>query len=228
LSEVVVVGYGTQRKASVIGAISTIKPEVLQSNQTRSITNSLAGQVAGVIAVQRSGEPGYDNSDFWIRGMNSFGANTTPLVLIDGIERSLDNISPEEIESFSILKDATATAVYGVRGANGVILVQTKRGKQGKPRFTVKADYGLSQPTTLPEFVGSAKYMETINIANAYSGLSPLFSEERIHRTRIGYDPDLYADVDWMDAVTTPFSGNGRLSMDVKSKRCPGNHSAGV
>src|SRR5690606_27018742 len=147
--------------------------------------------------------------------MNSFGANTTPLVLVDGIERSLDNISPEEIESFSILKDATATAVYGVRGANGVILVQTKRGKQGKPRFTVKADYGLSQPTKLPEFVGSAKYMETINIANAYSGLSPLFSEERIHRTRIGYDPDLYADVDWMDAVTTPFSGNGRLSMDV-------------
>ncbi|NGM89391.1 TonB-dependent receptor plug domain-containing protein, partial [Parapusillimonas sp. SGNA-6] len=90
LSEVVVVGYGTQRKASVIGAISTVKPEVLQSNQTRSITNSLAGQVAGVIAVQRSGEPGYDNSDFWIRGMNSFGANTTPLVLVDGIERSLN------------------------------------------------------------------------------------------------------------------------------------------
>jgi len=215
LSEVVVVGYGTQRKASVIGAISTVKPEVLQSNQTRSITNSLAGQVAGVIAVQRSGEPGYDNSDFWIRGMNSFGANTTPLVLVDGIERSLSNISPEEIESFSVLKDATATAVYGVRGANGVILVQTKRGKQGKPRVTVKTDYGLSQPTKLPEFVGAAKYMETINTAYSYSGLAPLFLDEQIHRTRIGYDPDLYADVDWMDAVTTPFSGNGRLSMDV-------------
>lgn len=215
LSEVVVVGYGTQRKASVIGAISTIKPEVLQSNQTRSITNSLAGQVAGVIAVQRSGEPGYDNSDFWIRGMNTFGANSSPLVLIDGVERSLNNISPEEIESFSILKDATATAVYGVRGANGVILVQTKKGRQGAPRITVKGDYGLSQPTKLPEFVGAAKYMEVINAANQLSNLGPLFDAQAIERTRIGYDPDLYPDVEWLDAVSTPFSGNGRLSLDV-------------
>lgn len=215
IDEVVVVGYGTQRRESIIGAITTIKPEVLQSNQTRSISNSLAGQVAGVIAVQRSGEPGYDNSDFWIRGINTFGGNASPLVLVDGIERSLSNISPEEIESFSILKDATATAVYGVRGANGVILIQTKKGKQGRPRITIKSDYGFAQPTKLPEFVGATKYMETINTAYEYSGLSPLYSEETIHRTRIGYDPDLYPDVNWMDAVTTPLSGNGRLSFDV-------------
>lgn len=130
LEEVVVVGYGQQKRESVIGAITTIKPEVLQTTQTRSLTNNLAGQVSGVIAVQRSGEPGYDNSDFWIRGVNTFGANANPLVLIDGIERSMNNISPEEIESFSVLKDATATAIYGVRGANGVILIQTKKGNK--------------------------------------------------------------------------------------------------
>lgn len=215
VDEVVVVGFGTQRRVSVIGAISTIKPEVLQSNQTRSISNSLAGQVAGVVAVQRSGEPGYDNSDFWIRGINTFGANASPLVLIDGVERSLNNISPEEIESFSILKDATATAVYGVRGANGVILIQTKRGQQGRPRFTIKSDYGVSSPTQLPKFVGAVKYMEVVNEANRLSGMAPLYSDEFIDRTRIGYDPDLYPDVNWMDAVTTNLAGNGRLSLDV-------------
>src|SRR5690606_18268899 len=215
LAEVVVVGYGTQKKASVIGAISTIKPQVLQSNQTRSISNSLAGQVAGVVAVQRSGEPGYDNSDFWIRGINTFGANASPLVLIDGVERSLNNISPEEIESFSILKDATATAVYGVRGANGVILVQTKRGVRGKPRVTLKSDYGISNPTKLPEFVNSSKYMEVVNIANELSGMGHLYSEEQIRRTKSDYDQDLYPDVNWIDAVTEPNAGNGRISIDV-------------
>lgn len=215
IDEVVVVGYGTQRKASVVGAISTIKPEVLQSNQTRSVSNSLAGQISGVIAVQRSGEPGYDDSDFWIRGINTFGANSAPLVLIDGVERSLNNISPEEIESFSVLKDATATAVYGVRGANGVILIQTKRGKQGKPTVTFKTDYGISTPTKLPEFVGAPKYMETINSANELSGLTPLYSPLDIERTAIGYDPDLYPDVNWIDAITRPFATNGRVSVDV-------------
>ena len=130
LEEVVVVGYSSQKRESVIGAISTVKPENLEVNQTSSLTNALAGKVAGIIAVQRSGgEPGYDKSDFWIRGINTFGANSKPLVLIDGIERSLNNISPEEIASFSVLKDATATAVYGVRGANGVILIETKKAR---------------------------------------------------------------------------------------------------
>lgn len=215
LDEVVVVGYGQQKKESIIGAISTIKPTVLQTNQTRSLTNSMAGQISGVIAVQRSGEPGYDNSDFWIRGMNTFGANARPLVLIDGIERSLGNISPEEIESFSILKDATATAVYGVRGANGVILIQTKKGKIGKPTITVKTDYGVSSPTKLPEFVNAAKYMEIINDAQKLSGMGGLYSEETIRRTRIGYDPDLYPNVNWIKAVTKEYAPNGRISLDI-------------
>lgn len=215
LEEVVVVGYGQQKRESVIGAITTIKPEVLQTNQTRSLTNNLAGQVSGVIAVQRSGEPGYDNSDFWIRGVNTFGANANPLVLIDGIERSMNNISPEEIESFSVLKDATATAIYGVRGANGVILIQTKKGKQGKPTITIKTDYGISNPTKLPKFVDGAKYMEIINEAQHLSGMAHLYTDEDIRRTRVGYDPDLYASVDWLDAVTKRNTPNGRISVDI-------------
>lgn len=215
LEEVVVVGYGQQKKESVIGAITTVKPAILQTNQTRSLTNGLAGQVAGIIAVQRSGEPGYDNSDFWIRGVNTFGANANPLVLVDGVERSLNNISPEEIESFSVLKDATATAVYGVRGANGVILIQTKKGKLGKPTIVVKADFGVSTPTQLPEFVDAAKYMEVLNDAQRLSGLNPLYSDEDIRRTRIGYDPDLYPNVDWIDAVTKKYTPTGKASVDI-------------
>lgn len=215
LEEVVIIGYGKQKRESVIGAISTIKPEVLQTNQSRSLTNGLAGQIAGIIAVQRSGEPGFDNSDFWIRGINTFGANSSALVLIDGVERSLSNISSEEIESFSVLKDATATAVYGVRGANGVILIQTKRGKLGKPSITVKGDFGYTTPTQLPEFVGAPKYMEIMNEAYTLSGSSPLYSNETIRRTIIGYDPDLYADVNWLDEITRQYSPNGRASLDI-------------
>src|SRR5690606_21618284 len=123
---------------------------------TRSMSNNLAGQLAGVIAVQRSGEPGYDNSSFWIRGISTFGGNRDPLVLVDGIERSLNNIDPEEIESFSILKDASASAVYGVRGANGVILINTKRGKVGKPTVSIRTERGFTEPVKLPSFIGAA------------------------------------------------------------------------
>ena len=215
LEEVVVVGYGSQKRESVIGAITTMKPAALQVNQSRSVTNALAGQVAGVIAVQRSGEPGNDTSDFWIRGISSFGAGTTPLVLVDGIERSLSNISPEEIESFSVLKDATATAVYGVRGANGVILVQTKRGQIGKPRIQIKADYGFSAPTMLPEFVDGAKYMEVMNVASQFSSGKDMYTQAAIDATRNGTDPDLYPNVNWLKTITKDHVPNGRVSLDI-------------
>lgn len=215
LEEVVVVGYGSQKKESVIGAITSMRPAALQVNQSRSVTNALAGQVAGIIAVQRSGEPGNDTSDFWIRGISSFGAGTTPLVLVDGIERSLSNISPEEIESFSVLKDATATAVYGVRGANGVILVQTKRGQIGKPRIQIKADYGLSTPTMLPDFVDGAKYMEVMNVASRFSSGKDMYEQSAIDITRDGTDPDLYPNVNWLDAITKSYVPNGRVSLDI-------------
>lgn len=142
LDEVVVVGFGKQKKVSVVGAVTTIEPRKLQVGTSRSMSTNLIGQLAGVIGAQRTGEPGYDNSTFFIRGISSFKGSNNPLVLVDGIERDLNNIDPAEIESFSILKDASASAVYGVRGANGVILINTKRGKIGKPSVNVR----LSRP----------------------------------------------------------------------------------
>ncbi|MGM9739757.1 MAG: SusC/RagA family TonB-linked outer membrane protein, partial [Candidatus Cryptobacteroides sp.] len=216
LDEVVVVGYATQKRESVIGAISTVRPQTLVSaQQTRSLSNSLAGQIAGVIAVQRSGQPGFDNSDFWIRGISTFGTNSHPLVIVDGVERDLNNIAAEEIESFSVLKDATATAVYGVRGANGVIIIQTKRGQIGKPRISIKADYGLSNPTKLPEFVDAAKYMEVLNDAAILSGVNPIYPQERIDKTRAHIDNDLYPDVNWLDLICTRNNPNFHVSADI-------------
>ncbi len=215
LDEVVVVGYGSQKRESVVGAIATIKPQILTQTTTRSITNGLAGQISGVIAVQRSGEPGSDASDFWIRGINTFGSSATPLVLVDGIERSLSDINSEEIESFSILKDASATAVYGVRGANGVILVKTKKGKIGKPKLTFKANYGISNPTQLPEFVDGAKYMEVMNAAMELSGLTATFSDEDIEATRNGTDPDLYPSVDWLNELTVKNVPQKQYTADI-------------
>ncbi|MDE6085426.1 MAG: TonB-dependent receptor, partial [Muribaculaceae bacterium] len=211
LQEAVVVGFGTQQKASVVGAINTIEPEKLRVNSNRSLTGNLAGQLAGVIAYRPTGEPGYDSSNFWIRGISSFAGGTSPLVLIDGVERSLDDVDPAEIESFSILKDASASAMYGVRGANGVILVNTKRGKIGAPTVTFRIEQSFRKPTKLPEFIGAADHMQLIN---DLSGMQ-VFANERIERTRTGYDPDLYPDVDWVDAVTKDFSENTRANLSI-------------
>ncbi|MCI1647880.1 MAG: TonB-dependent receptor [Bacteroides sp.] len=216
LEEVVVVGYGTQKRASVVGAITTIKPATLQMDQTRSLTNALAGSVSGIIAVQRSGEPGSDASDFWIRGISTFSSvASNPLVLVDGIERDIDNISPEEIESFSVLKDATATAVYGVKGANGVILIQTKHGKIGKPRIAIKADYGISTPTKLPKFIDGATYMEVMNIASQLTSGKDMYTQDAINATRNRADLDLYPNVNWLNSVTKDYVPNGRISLDI-------------
>jgi TonB-linked SusC/RagA family outer membrane protein len=217
LGEVVVVGYGTQKRESVIGAITTLSPVRLKSTTTRTISNSLAGQVPGIIAVQRSGEPGYDASNFWIRGISTFQGGRNPLVLVDGIERSLNDISAAEVESFSVLKDAAASAVYGVRGANGVILINTKRGRIGKPTVNVTVESAITQPTRLPEFVDGATYMEVINSIATESGALPLsrYSAEQIENTRLQTDPDLYPDVNWIDAITKDFATNTRVTMDV-------------
>ena len=215
LEEAVLVGFGTQKKESVIGAIASIAPETLATNQTANLSNALAGQIAGVIGVQRSGEPGDVASDFWIRGINTFGASSNPLVIVDGVERSLDQLSPEEIESFSVLKDASATANYGVRGANGAIVVKTKRGSVGKAKVNIKADYGVTTPLKIAEFVDGAKHMEVVNAAAALSGMSAPFSQLQIDNTRNGADPDLYPSTDWLDLVTNDFATNSHISADV-------------
>ena len=165
LDEVVVIGYGQQKKESVVVSMSSVKPSEIAA-PTRNLTNNLAGQVSGLIAVQRSGEPGYDDAEFWIRGISTFASNSsasTPLVLVDGVPRKITDIEPDEIETFSVLKDAAATAIYGAEGANGVILVTTKRGKDEKPKITFKTEHSISSPQRLPEFVGSADYLSLYN-----------------------------------------------------------------
>ncbi len=214
LNEVVVTGYGTQKKVSIVGAIDNIAPSKLQVGSTRSLSNNLAGQIAGVIAVTRSGEPGYDNSNFWIRGISTFSGTTTPLVLVDGIERDLNNIDPAEIESFSVLKDASATAMYGVRGANGVIIINTRRGQVGPPSVDVRVEHSISEPTKLPGFIGGADYMELLNELKENKSQLP-YSQEQIDKTRYGYDKDLYPDVNWIDQITKNYAYSTRANMSV-------------
>jgi TonB-linked SusC/RagA family outer membrane protein len=211
LQTVVVVGYGTQKKASVVGAISTIKPSLLQVGTARTLSNNLAGQITGVMAVQRSGEPGYDQSDIRIRGISTFAGATNPLVLVDGIERNLNDLDPSEIESFSVLKDAAASAVYGVRGANGVILINTKRGFVGAPRIQLRTEYSVQEPTKLPTFIGAAPYM---SLLNELSG-TELYSQDRIAKTANKYDPDLYPDVNWVDDITKDYAFTSRTNFNV-------------
>lgn len=152
LDEVVVVGMGTQRKVSVVGAITSVDIGDLAVPAT-SLNNSLGGRVPGVISIQASGEPGENISEFWVRGIGTFGANSSALVLIDGLEGDLSEVDPADVESFSVLKDASATAVYGVRGANGVILVTTKRGTTEKLKITARANFTISQLKRLPEYL---------------------------------------------------------------------------
>lgn len=214
LDEVVVVGYGNQKKLSVIGSIQALEPGKLQVGSTRSMSNNLAGQLAGVIAVQPSGEPGYDNSNFWIRGIASFSGNTSPLVLVDGVERSLNDIDPAEIEAFSVLKDASASAMYGVRGANGVILINTKRGTVAPPSINVRLEQAFSTPTQLPQFIGAAEYMDLLNSLCSDPNRR-LFTKDQILKTYYQYDRDLYPDVDWIGAITNKWAHNTRLNLNV-------------
>jgi TonB-linked SusC/RagA family outer membrane protein len=187
LEEMVIVGYGSQRKATITGSIATITTEDLKQSPTASITNALAGRLPGLFANQFSGgEPGVDRSDIFIRGTATYG-NKAPIVIIDGLERSMDYLAPSEIETFTILKDASATAPYGVRGANGVILITTRRGKvQDKATVNFKGSVGINQPVKFPTYLGSADYAMLYNEArrNDNPDADPttlnLFSEQAI------------------------------------------------
>jgi len=214
LEEVIVTGYGNQKKMSVIGSIETLNPTELQVGSTRSVSNNLAGQIAGVIAVRRSGEPGHDNSNFWIRGIASFSGNQNPLVLIDGIERDLNNLDPAEIESFAVLKDASASAMYGVRGANGVIVITTKQGKIGPPTVNVRVEQSIMEPTKLPKFIGAADHMTLLNHLKENKN-QLAYSQQQIDRTRNGYDRDLYPDVNWLDEITKDYAYATRANATI-------------
>jgi len=201
LNQVVVVGYGQQKKISMVGSQSSVNVEDLKLPEA-NLTNALAGRLAGVISVQRSGEPGASGADIWIRGISTFSSDLSkPLVLVDGVPRDFSTIDPEDIASFSILKDAAATAVYGVRGANGVILITTKGGKIGKPQINFRYNEGVTSFTKLPHFADGVTYMQMSNEARMERGSSPIYSDEAIQATKNQSDPDLYPDIDWFDVL---------------------------
>jgi len=201
LDEFVVVGLGAkERKISSVGAISTIDVKELQV-PARSVANLLGGRAAGIISLQSSGEPGKNISEFWVRGIGTFGANSSALVLIDGLEGDLNTIDPADIESFSILKDASATAVYGVRGANGVVLVNTKKGIVDKTQITARANTTLSVINRLPNYLDAYGYAKLANEANIVRGDAPLYDETEMGIIQDGLDQDMYPNVNWQDEI---------------------------
>lgn len=214
IGEVVVVGYGQQKKSSVVSAINTISTEGLRM-PTRNLTNNLAGQVAGLISVQRSGEPGYDNSEFWIRGVSSFSGGTSPLILVDGVPREMQDVEPDEIETFSLLKDAAATAVYGAEGANGVILITTKRGGASKAHISVRAETSVSQPTRLPQYASSYEYLKAYNSAMNNMGSPDVYSGEVLDMYKNNSDPMLYPNVNWFDLLKDNTT-NSRVTLNAR------------
>ncbi|MDO5035396.1 MAG: TonB-dependent receptor [Porphyromonas sp.] len=205
LDEVVVTGLTTQKKVSVVGAITNVDVAQLQTPSV-SITNMLGGKVAGVITTQLSGEPGRNISNFWIRGIGTFGANAGALVLIDGLEGNLALLDPDDIESFSILKDAAATAVYGVRGANGVVVVTTKKGRSGELTIRARATVQYNRLKRLPVFLESYDYAMLANEARAMDGLSEVYTDMELELIKNNLDPDLYPNVDWMSEVLSNHS----------------------
>ena len=210
LEEVVVVGYGTQKRESVVGAISTVDVSNIKVPSAQ-LSTGLAGQLAGVVAVQRSGQPGSSSADFYIRGVSSFQGTVTPLVLVDGVERDIDLVDTDDIASFSILKDASASAVYGVRGANGVILITTKKGDIGRPKVNVREETGITQPLIMPKFVNSEQFATMYNWAKGEA----YYSEEDINMYRTHADPDLYPDVNWIETMYRPLASNERVNVSV-------------
>jgi len=196
IDEVVVVGYGTQKASTVTGSIVDVKGDVLERAPVMNFTNTLAGRLPGLIATTGSGEPGSDNSTLRIRGANTLGDNS-PLIVVDGIaNRSIERLNPQDIESVTILKDASA-AIYGSQAANGVILVTTKKGRLGKPQVTLTRNQGWSQPTLLPKAADAAQYAQMLNEISLYAGQQPKYTEDELELFRNGSDIWKYPNTDW-------------------------------
>ena len=200
IEEVVVTASGVQKKKTLTGAITNVELKRLNAPGA-NLSNSLAGVVPGVIAMQTSGEPGENMSQFWIRGMSTFGAKSGALILVDGVERSFNEIPIEDIESFSVLKDASATAIYGQRGANGVVLITTKRGEKGKVKINVKAGFDWNTPVKVPEYASGYDWARLANEALVGRYENPLYTKEEMDIIQHGLDPDLYPNVDWRDLM---------------------------
>jgi TonB-linked SusC/RagA family outer membrane protein len=201
LGEVIVVGYGTQKKVSTTAAVSTLKGDDINQAPVANVNNAIAGRVSGVLAFQGSGEPGVDASVIRVRGIGTTGSNNGPLAIVDGIPRDYSQINPNEIESITVLKDAAAIAPYGLAGANGVLLITTKRGKAGKVDMSFNTWYGFQRPTQYPHYLNSYDFATALNAANKNAGLPAAYSDEQLQKYKDHSDPDHYPDHDWMREV---------------------------
>ena len=219
LDEVVVVGFGTQKKESLVGSIVSIKPDNLKVTSS-NLSTAFIGRVAGIISVQSSGEPGADGANFWIRGISTFGSNKSPLIILDGVEVDqtiLNSIAPETIEQFSVLKDATSTALYGSRGANGVLIVTTKTGRNSeKMTINIRVENGVTSPTRITKVADGVTYMENYNEARTTRGMLPHFSQEKIDNTRDGVNPLIYPNNDWYDMLFKDFSMSQNVNANLR------------
>jgi TonB-linked SusC/RagA family outer membrane protein len=216
LEEVVAIGYGIQKKVTITGAVSSVGSAELVQSPNASVGNSLAGRVTGLSSIQYSGQPGADAPEIYIRGIGSLSTDrSSPLMLVDGVERSFTQLDPDEIESISVLKDASATAVFGVRGANGVIIVTTKRGALGPAKISVSTSFGVQVPTRLLDFTDSYNYALLYNEAMANDGGSPFFSDETIEAFRTNSDPIIYPNIDWLSYMMKPFAPESKQNVSI-------------
>ncbi len=213
--EVVIVGFAKQKRSSLVSSVSTVSGDDLNFGG-RNLSNNIQGKVSGIISFQRSGEPGYDNATFWIRGISTTNGVQNPLVLVDGVPRSFNDVDPNEIATFTVLKDAAATAPYGTEGANGVILVTTKRGRIQKTAINYQGEYSTLSPLRMPQFVGSAEYLSAYNEALANENKQPVFSPDLINKYATNADPDLYPSTDWLGVLLKKNTYNTRHTMSFR------------
>ncbi|MCX6222891.1 MAG: TonB-dependent receptor [Bacteroidia bacterium] len=218
MEEVVVVGYGIQKKESVVGAISQVNNAPLMKSGSSNITNAIAGKLSGVLTMQKTGEPGANDATILIRGISSWNGSS-PLVLVDGVERDFNALDPDEINTISVLKDASATAVYGAKGANGVIIVTTKRGKFGKPQLDFSASYGLQKATMVPDHISSFTTMSMLNVAKMNDGqfqsLTPQGILEEYRNPSTPLNSLRYPDVNYFDLLTRTFAPTTNANFNV-------------
>lgn len=216
LDEVVVTGLGAQKKLTVTGAVTNVDMSDLKHYTSSNFSNTLAGNVPGIIAFQTSGQPGKNMSQFWVRGISTFGASSSALILVDGFERSdIDDINIEDIESFSVLKDASATAIYGNKGANGVILITTKHGKAGKINVNGKFEASYNTRAITPEFVDGLTYANLLNEASITRNLGVVYKPEELELIKSGLDPDMYPNVDWKDVLLRNGAWSTRANINL-------------
>ena len=219
IADVVVVGYGVQRKESVVGAISQVKGDALVDSGVSNITNALAGKLSGVTTLQTSGQPGQNDAEILIRGVSSF-SNSNPLVLVDGVERDFSTIDPNEVANISVLKDASATAVFGAKGANGVIIVTTKSGQEGKPKMDFSFSTGFAMPINTPKHIDSYRTMSLMNVAKMndqlFDSLTSQADLAEYRRPSSRLNALRYPDVNWLDEMTDSFASTINANFNIQ------------